>query len=385
MPTGAPPRCVATAGTGARRHARSPVGQDVASMQALVTDPQRPHSTRVAAVPEPRPRGAAVLVRPLEVGVCGTDREISEGLFGVAPDGEEALVLGHELLGAVARDGHGFARGDLVAATVRRSCERCPACAAGAPDACDTGDYRERGITRLHGFASELVAEAPEHLVAVPRALGRLGVLAEPASVAERGLRHVRAVGGRQPWGPRRALVLRTGAVGMLATYLLRMDGLDVWTASRSAGGDKARLVAACGARHVATSETALAALAADVGGFDVVLEAAGDAQLMLDALALLRRNGVACLLGIDGRPREIALDRRVLGVDAILGNRALFGSVNANRVDWTAAVEHLDRARERWPEALEAFVGLRVPLDGFADAFAFGGVKATLALEVSR
>ena len=53
----------------------------------------------------PRPRGAGVLVRVLEVGVCGTDREISEGLFGVAPDGEERLVLGHELLGGSRRTG----------------------------------------------------------------------------------------------------------------------------------------------------------------------------------------------------------------------------------------------------------------------------------------
>src|SRR3954451_16674584 len=137
-------------------------------MQALVTVPQRAGSTGVTTVPEPVAGADAVLVRPLEVGVCGTDREISAGLFGVAPDGEEALVLGHELVGVVERGGAGFARGDVVAATVRRSCERCPACAAGAPDACDTGDYRERGITGLHGFASELVAEAPEHLVAVP-------------------------------------------------------------------------------------------------------------------------------------------------------------------------------------------------------------------------
>src|SRR3954469_16507789 len=143
-------------------------------MQALVTDPPRPHSTRVAAVPDPRPDGGTVLVRPLEAGVCGTDREISEGLFGVAPDGEEALVLRHELLGVVERDGNGFARGELVTATVRRSCEHCAACGAGAPDACDTGDYLERGITRLHGFASELVTEAPEHLVRVPPPLGRV-------------------------------------------------------------------------------------------------------------------------------------------------------------------------------------------------------------------
>src|SRR5919108_5295534 len=198
-------------------------------MQALLTVPDRPHSTHVAEVPAPAAGGDAVLVRPLEVGVCGTDREISEGLFGVAPEGREALVLGHELVGVVERDGHGFARGDLVAATVRRSCGRCAACAAGAPDACETGDYRERGITRLHGFASELVAEAPEHLVGVPRALGRLGVLAEPASICERGLRHVRAVGSRQPWTPKRALVLGTGAIGMLGTYLLRLLGHQVW------------------------------------------------------------------------------------------------------------------------------------------------------------
>ncbi len=110
-----------------------------------------------------------MLLRALEVGVCGTDREISDGLFGVAPEGERRLVLGHELLGEVARDGHGYARGDLVTATVRRSCGRCAACAAGAPDACLTGDYSERGITRLDGFAAEFVAEHPDHLVAVPR------------------------------------------------------------------------------------------------------------------------------------------------------------------------------------------------------------------------
>src|SRR3954453_8960160 len=232
------------------------------AMQALLTDPGTPHSTHVAEVAARGAPERAVLVRPLEVGVCGTDREISEGLFGVPPDGEEALVLGHELLGVVERDGHGFARGDRVTATVRRSCGRCEACAAGAPDACLTGDYLERGITRLHGFAGELVAEAPEHLVPVPPSLGRLGVLAEPASICARGLRHARAIGERQPWRTEHALVLGSGAIGMLGTYLLRMDGLEVWTASRSAGGEKARLVEAGGARHVATCETSLPDLA---------------------------------------------------------------------------------------------------------------------------
>ena len=352
-------------------------------MLALVTTPGRAGTTAVAEVADVAPAADEVLLRPVRIGVCGTDREISEGRFGVAPDGEEQLVLGHELLARVEADGHGFTRGDLVCATVRRSCRHCPACDEGSPDACLTGDYRERGITRLHGFAAELVAEAPVHLVAVPAGLGPLAVLAEPASICARGIRHATAIGGRQPWAPRRALVLGTGAIGMLATYLLRLEGFDVWTAARSAPAEqRARLAAASGATYVCTAEVSPAEAAADVGGFDLVLEATGDAQVMADTVALLGRNGVACLLGIDGRPRDVTVDGRVLGVDAVLQNRALFGSVNAHRQDWGTAVRALADARRRWPDAVEAFIGLTVGVDAFAEAFAYRGVKATLAFE---
>ena len=169
-------------------------------MQALVVTPGEAQSARVADVPPQAVREGEVAVRTLEVGVCGTDREISEGHFGVPPDGEDVLVLGHEFLGRVERDSHGFTRGDLVTSIVRRSCSRCVACNEGAPDSCLTGDYSERGITRLHGFARELVAEDPAQLIAIPGSLGRLGVLVEPASICERGIRHARTIGGRQPW-----------------------------------------------------------------------------------------------------------------------------------------------------------------------------------------
>lgn len=341
-------------------------------MQALLTTPGVPHSTHVADIPEAT--GDGVLLRVLEIGVCGTDREISEGVFGVAPVDAAELVLGHELLASVERDGDGFTRGQLVTATVRRSCGHCLACAEQSPDSCLTGDYSERGITRLNGFARELVLEDPSQLVVVPPTLGRLGVLAEPTSVCARAIRHTRAIGGRQPWEPQRALVIGAGAVGMLATVLLRLEGLDVWTASLE---DSNGLVDAVGARYVSTKETPLA----ELGGFDVVIEAAGNAQLMADALGLLRRSGVACLLGIDPRSQKVQVDGRTLALDTILENRVLFGSVNAQRQDWLAAVDALDTARTAWPGALEQLIGLRVPLDRFAEAFAFRGGKATLVV----
>jgi glucose 1-dehydrogenase len=350
-------------------------------MQGLVTRPGTAHSTRVADVPPVQAGAGQLLLRVLEVGVCGTDREISEGVFGVPPEGEAELVLGHELLGVVADDGYGFSRGDLVTAIVRRSCGRCLACAEDSPDSCLTGDYGERGITRLDGFARELVAEDASQLVPIPRSLGRLGVLAEPSSICERAIRHALTIGGRQPWELERALVLGAGAIGMLSTYLLRLAGVEVWTADLEPRVD---LVTESGAHYVSTTDVPLAALRADVGGFDLVIAAVPDAQVMAESLGLLRRSGVACLLGIDGRDRAVEIDGPVLGVDAILENRVLFGSVNAHRQDWLAGVEALDRARERWPGALETFVGLRVPLERFAEAFAYRGGKATLVLDGS-
>jgi threonine dehydrogenase-like Zn-dependent dehydrogenase len=343
-------------------------------VQALVTQPGQTHTTHIEDVPAVEAREGEVLVRTLEVGVCGTDREISEGMFGVAPEGEPLLVLGHEALAIVERDGYGFTRGELVTATVRRSCGHCIACAEGYPDSCLSGDYSERGITRLHGYDRELVAEDPKQLIAIPKSLGRLGVLAEPTSICERGLRHARAIGGRQPWQLERALVIGAGAIGLLTTYLLRLADVEVWTASLEPENE---LVEQSGAHYASTHDNDLS----ELGKFDLVIEAAGNAQMMAQTLGLLRRSGVACLLGIDPRVQTVELDGRVLGVDTILENRVLFGSVNAHRQDWLAAVTDLDRARERWPEALEQFVTLRVPLDRFAEAFEHRGGKATLVL----
>jgi threonine dehydrogenase-like Zn-dependent dehydrogenase len=177
--------------------------------------------------------------------------------------------------------------------------------------------------------------------------------------------------------------VLGAGSVGSLATFLLRLAGLEVWVASLEPPDDpRAGVIAACGARYGSITDGDLAALREETGGFDLVIEAAGDAQLMADAPALVRRSGIVCLLGIDGRDQRVALDGRVLGVDMILENRVVFGSVNAHASDWRDGVAALDRAQERWPGALEALVTRRVPLDRFEEALDNRGGKATLVLQ---
>jgi threonine dehydrogenase-like Zn-dependent dehydrogenase len=218
------------------------------------------------------------------------------------------------------------------------------------------------------------VLEQPEHLIRIPRSLGRLAVLAEPTSICTRGIRHALTIGARQPWEPKRALVTGAGAVGLLSTMLLRLEGFDVWTASLE---PSSAIADALGAHYVSTKTTDLA----DLGPFDIVVEGAGNAQLMLDAVGLLGRSGVACLLGIDGRDGKAHIENKVIGVDMVLENRVLFGSVTAHPDDWVTGVDALDRAHRQFPGALEELIGLRVPLDRFEEAFAYHGGKATLVL----
>src|SRR5215467_13782338 len=106
-----------------------------------------------------------VKVRMLEIGICGTDKEICAFEYGTPPEGSDFLVIGHESLGEVVEVGPAVNRvkvGDLVVLTVRRPCPdpECRPCRAGYPDFCITDTYTERGITGAHGFMTEEVVEA---------------------------------------------------------------------------------------------------------------------------------------------------------------------------------------------------------------------------------
>jgi glucose 1-dehydrogenase len=101
-----------------------------------------------------------VKLRMLEVGICGTDKEICAFQYGTPPDGSDYLILGHESLGEVVEvepEVHDIMVGNLVVTMVRRACPhaQCRACRAGRPDFCITGDFTERGIKGRHGFLAE--------------------------------------------------------------------------------------------------------------------------------------------------------------------------------------------------------------------------------------
>lgn len=60
-------------------------------MKAIAVLPGRPNSVHLVEMEKPAledvPDGQGVLMKVLRVGVDGTDREISGGKYGAAPDG----------------------------------------------------------------------------------------------------------------------------------------------------------------------------------------------------------------------------------------------------------------------------------------------------------
>jgi len=68
------------------------------TMRAIAVRPGVADSIHARRVPRPSvkdiPGGRGVLVDVLWVGIDGTDKEISQGLFGTAPEGDDYLVIG---------------------------------------------------------------------------------------------------------------------------------------------------------------------------------------------------------------------------------------------------------------------------------------------------
>ena len=126
-------------------------------MKAIVVKPGVKDSIHMRDMPDPKLKPDQVAVKMVRVGLCGTDAEISHGLYGQAPAGDEYLILGHENFGVVEEVGKkvkGFKAGDFVVSTVRRPC-KCYTCRAGQNDMCHDGCYQERGIMGRHGFMAE--------------------------------------------------------------------------------------------------------------------------------------------------------------------------------------------------------------------------------------
>ncbi len=237
----------------------------------------------------------------------------------------------------------------------------CENCAAGEWDMCRNGRYTEHGIKALDGFGAELYRLEPQFVVAADASLGVLAVLTEPASVVAKAWEHTERIGRRAHWDPRRVLVTGAGPVGLLAALLGVQRKLEMHVFDSATDGIKPKLVRELGATYHSGK------LADIPGDFDVVIECTGAPSLVMEVAMRTCPDGIVCLAGVSAVGAQQAVDVGTFNRCIVLGDRVVFGSVNANRRHYAAAIASLAAADRAW---LEQLVTRRVPLSAWRDAF---------------
>jgi threonine dehydrogenase-like Zn-dependent dehydrogenase len=335
-------------------------------MKVVAVLPGKPNSVHMRDVPAPKlndqphphvckiPEGRAVLVKTLQIGVDATDREINEAQYGNAPPGGDHLVIGHESFGQVLEVGDKVTEvkpGDYVSCTVRR-----PGGSLfdviGRNDITSEEVYYERGINLCHGYLTESFVDDAEYIVKVPQNLKHLGVLSEPASVCAKAIEQAFLAQQRlQVWDPKRAFVLGAGQIGLLATMMLKLRGIEVYTlATRPGPHRKSEIVEAYGATYVSTKETPLAELAAKVGKPDLIFEATGNAEVCFRAMEVLAHNGALIWTSITGGKHDVTVDGAKINLEWVLGNKLLVSSVNGNRRHFELGLQALSHGELTYP-----------------------------------
>ncbi len=327
-------------------------------MKAIAVKPGVKNSVHLVEMPKPKaeeiPNGRGVLVKVLRVGVDGTDKEINNAEYGSAPDGADFLVIGHEGFGVVEEVGENVTelkQGDYVVATVRRPGNSVYDL-IGTNDMTTDDTYFERGINLRHGFLSEFYVEDAEFVVKIPQGLKEVAVLLEPTTVVEKGVAQAYEIQRRlKVWRPRRAAVLGAGTIGLLATLVLRLRGLEVTTFGRTPKPYlNSDLIEAIGARYETTTDVSVIEAAKKVGGFDLIFEATGFSPIVFDAMQALAKNGVLVLSSVTGGDRTIEVAADKINLEFVLGNKVMVGTVNANRDYFEHGVKDLSQAELTYP-----------------------------------
>jgi len=334
---------------------------------------------RLVAHPEPAITAPnEVRIRTLEVGICGTDREICTFAYGQGPAGCDYLVLGHECLGEVVEAGPGVKNlkaGDLVVPSVRRPCPDpgCAPCREGRQDFCFTWTFKERGINQLHGYMTEQFVEEETYLTPVPKELRDVAVMAEPLTIAEKGLAQAWQVQKRVPgWEHhnrdgkgrghgRTAVVLGAGPIGLLGAMKLIVEGFRVFIYSRSPKPNfKADIAAQIGAEYISSVKMGADDLAQQIGNIDLVYEAVGEGDVSFELARVLGINGVYIFTGIPALKSAIPVYADNIMRNITLKNQALIGTVNASPQAFLDAIHDLGEFKKRWPKALGALIAGR-------------------------
>lgn len=330
-----------------------------------------PHSTEPSIVdiaPPGEPAPGEVLCRTLEVGVCGTDREILHSAAPMTPANATFLVLGHECLARVEALGAGvkeWSVGDLVTPLVRRAFRPSNI----RPDMLAFGEFVERGIYLEHGFTPPLWLDQPQYLLKVPVEMSEVAILTEPLSVVEKGvnealiLQQARLAPDTWTSEPPGVLVTGLGPIGFAGVLACVARDWPVSVYGRDSDDSfRANLIRQLGGKYLPAATVQLEAIDdLEQNGYDLVLECTGSDDVMLAAAQAMRSRAVMAWLGSERLPQPKSFNLGRLMRDGLIRNQLFVGCVNSAPRDFEHALMHLGQLRQSHGDALRQVITERV------------------------
>jgi L-idonate 5-dehydrogenase len=256
----------------------------------------------------PTPQMGEVLVDVRRVGICGSDieyyRHFQCGVF--VP--REPFVLGHEFSGDVIALGDGVdsvAVGDRVAFEPSVPCGTCLFCREGRYNLCDNLRFYGTAAYYPHidGAFREQIAVPAVNTIKLPNHVDYgAGALLEPLAVAVHAVRRARPVDGAN------VLITGGGTIGQLVAMVARALGAARVTVSDPVAQRREFALAHGVDAGVDPTSESLADIARSQprGGWDILFEASGQEQAIVDGIGALRKGGCFVQIGTIARPVTI-------------------------------------------------------------------------------
>ena len=303
-------------------------------------------TSEVTTVDDPTPGPRDVIVDVAACGICGTDLHILQGEF--APT--LPIVPGHEFAGEIVelgRDVVGFAVGDRVAVDPSLYCFECYYCRRGQNNLCE--NWNAIGVSRPGGAAE--FAKAPfANCVKLPDNVAtRDAALIEPLSCAVRGYDVLKSQLANT------VLIYGSGTMGLMMLELAKrvgaasVDMIDL---------NDDRLVTA---RQLGVSRSANSADELEMPrGWDLVIDATGNARAIQDGLGRVGKGGTFLQFGVSDYAARAEIEPYKIYNQEI----TITGSM--------AVLHSYERAAALFADGVidpEVFISDRLPLDDYSKA----------------
>lgn len=259
---------------------------------------------RFVDVPEPSPGPGMVKIKTKLAGICGTD--LKEYAYGpvLIPPGKEPVTMGHEFSGTVAEVGkgvRGFKAGDRVSGVGYYYCGECYACKMGRVNLCVNQGFT--GLT-CDGCMAEYFVMPQYACYKLPyNVTDEQGTLVEPLAVALHAINQAKVKKGDT------VAVLGDGTIGLCSVLAAKAAGAkEIYMVAKHRG--RGNLAEKLGAHAVVYLDEGdpvkkLQSLAGGIGA-DAAIECVGRPETPQLAVELVRRGGIAVIVGIFEKPGTV-------------------------------------------------------------------------------